>query len=447
MTGQPTGPAEDMNPGEFPQTSDPAFRNLPEHLKNNPYANLSREELVELYEKMKKDPAAYQNPTRNVDQEMRDKLMKNGKPYIDPEGGCTIQPKAGFVIKTKDQNNQKIFVNMTSHELVDPPGEKHMPDSDQPAVRIPLSLGEIREDFDKKGEPCQVVDVIWNPEAVKKAKKEMLYKQGLVELAFEYIKTKHDLSLNLKYSVPKMKYKGKTIQFQRIRAKKNPKIEQLDSKILSEDEQKEIQERSYSKVKELDVVKQNRPDWKLYWVHHSFQSQLFDSKWWSSQLLLDKLDLIEDPEKDFEDEEEDEEIQNFLDKTKVKWEIIEEYDGLNEDFGYFVIVANLNLLMRGHAIKILTQERKINIDVPNLYSLTINLPILFDKDESKAFFDCKRRVLWVVLPLEGLKKKSNIVESSVDNKNIPEKAEISEDQKSKDLTVDLNSDELLLELV
>ena len=38
---------------------------------------------------------------------------------------------------------------MTSHELVDPPEKKYMPDSDQPAVRIPLSLGTVREDFDK----------------------------------------------------------------------------------------------------------------------------------------------------------------------------------------------------------------------------------------------------------------------------------------------------------
>lgn len=32
---------------------DPPIRNIPEHLKNNPYANMPRKELLELYEKMK----------------------------------------------------------------------------------------------------------------------------------------------------------------------------------------------------------------------------------------------------------------------------------------------------------------------------------------------------------------------------------------------------------
>ena len=283
---------------------------------------------------------------------------------------------------------------MVSHELVDPPEEKYLPDSDQPAVRIPLSMGDLREDFDKKGEPCQVFDVIWNPEVIKRAKKEPLYKQGIIEFAFQSLKQKKDITLDMRYTVPKMKYKGKTIQFQRVRAKKDPKIQQLDSKVLSEDEQKEIQDRNFAKVTEQEaVVKQKQPDWKLFCVDKSLSSQLFDTKWWSSQLLLDKLDLLPDPNAEEEEDEEEEEIQNFKDDINLKTEAIEEYDGLNDNFAYFVIVANLELLMRGHSIKLITQERKVNIDVPNLYSLTLNLPMIFDKENAKSYFDCKRRVL------------------------------------------------------
>lgn len=43
-------------------------------------------------------------------------------------------------------------------------------------VRIPLSLGDKAEDFDKAGNPCIVFDVIWNPEVTEHAKKEMLYR-------------------------------------------------------------------------------------------------------------------------------------------------------------------------------------------------------------------------------------------------------------------------------
>ena len=82
----------------------------------------------------------------------------NGKPIIDEEGGAMIQPEAGFVVKTKDKNGQKVFINMTSHELVDPFEEKPITQEEatklgtgQTGLRIPLSLGAVKEDNDKKG--------------------------------------------------------------------------------------------------------------------------------------------------------------------------------------------------------------------------------------------------------------------------------------------------------
>ena len=47
----------------------------------------------------------------------------------------------------------------------------------------------------------------------------------MVELAFTYVKQKFDRDLDPRFSIPKIKYKGDTIQYQRVRAKKNgPKI-------------------------------------------------------------------------------------------------------------------------------------------------------------------------------------------------------------------------------
>lgn len=54
-------------------------------------------------------------------------LDKNGKPIIDEEGGSIVQPVAGFVVKTKDENGAKVFVNMTQHEVVDPFEQKAIP--------------------------------------------------------------------------------------------------------------------------------------------------------------------------------------------------------------------------------------------------------------------------------------------------------------------------------
>ena len=94
-----------------------------------------------------------------------------------------------------------------------------VPDSDDQRLRIPLSLGTVKEDFDKKGRPCQVFDVIWNPETIEACKKDMLQRQAMIELAFGYIHEKYKKNLSLKYSVPKMQYKGGEVQFQRVRAK------------------------------------------------------------------------------------------------------------------------------------------------------------------------------------------------------------------------------------
>lgn len=103
---------------------------------------------------------------------------KDGNPIIDDEGGATIQPLPGFVVKTKDQTGQKIFVNMTHHDLVEGVTEKRITPEEankygasENGVRIPLSLGNVREDSDKKGDPVQVYDFIWATSTVKDAQK------------------------------------------------------------------------------------------------------------------------------------------------------------------------------------------------------------------------------------------------------------------------------------
>ena len=85
-------------------------------------------------------------------------LDEHGRPIVDNEGGAVIQPEAGFVVKTKDATGQKVFINMTKHEVVEGFEEKQIPQGDREqlgsdvGVRIPLSLGTVREDYDKKGE-------------------------------------------------------------------------------------------------------------------------------------------------------------------------------------------------------------------------------------------------------------------------------------------------------
>ena len=56
-------------------------------------------------------------------------------------------------------------------------------------------------------------DVIWNPDTVEKCKKDPQFRQVVVELAFNYIKQKHNQDLDMRFTMPKMAYKGATVQF------------------------------------------------------------------------------------------------------------------------------------------------------------------------------------------------------------------------------------------
>ena len=78
----------------------------------------------------------------------------------------------------------------------------------------------------------------------------------------------------------------------------------------------------------------------------------------------------------------------------------EEYDGINhEQAKQFVFVLSLPLLVRGHAVSVKILEDIISIRVPNLYKLQLGLPKQVEADAASAFFDCKARRLFLVVPV------------------------------------------------
>jgi hypothetical protein len=70
---------------------------------------------------------------------------------LDSEGGLTITPNKGYVVKTTDiSTGEKVFINICSHDIVDLPEQKDLPEmEDHLALRVPLSLGNPRPDHDK----------------------------------------------------------------------------------------------------------------------------------------------------------------------------------------------------------------------------------------------------------------------------------------------------------
>jgi hypothetical protein len=166
--------------------------------------------------------------------------------------GEDIKPKPGFVIKAHDDTGRKIFINVCGDQKIPAPGdwkEGKVPEqvkaaledlaaqeeqgggepSANEALRFPLSCGDLLNDFDKKNEPCSVVDVILNEEVMIQSMGLRKLKVFVVELAMAWVGQKHKLVLDQKYKLPHLKYKGKDgPKSQRIRIDPKCLISEID---------------------------------------------------------------------------------------------------------------------------------------------------------------------------------------------------------------------------
>lgn len=150
---------------------------------------------------------------------------------VDAEGGITVRPDPGFVIKTRDvQSGMKLFLNVVSNEHVEKPHMKSFAELEgEEGCRVPLSVGTPVEDFDKKKEPCVTYDLVANPEVVDECQQHPAFRESVVQLCLAAVSQKYKIELDPKYKLPKMKYKGASVQVQRIRKAKQSQIEEVSS--------------------------------------------------------------------------------------------------------------------------------------------------------------------------------------------------------------------------
>lgn len=150
---------------------------------------------------------------------------------VDAEGGMTVRPDPGFVVKTRDlRAGTKVFINIVSNENIEAPHTTSMADMDgEEGVRVPLSVGTPVEDFDKKNDPCVTYDLVANPETVMECSKTPAFRETVVNLCIAAVAQKYKIELDQRYKLPKMKYKGNVVQLQRIRKKNFTKIQEVDT--------------------------------------------------------------------------------------------------------------------------------------------------------------------------------------------------------------------------
>ena len=116
-----------------------------------------------------------------------------------------VRPTKGFAMKTSDRAGGKVFINLCSSPQIPQPPKitAEMLAESECRVRIPLSMGEPREDTDKEGKECTVYDAIMHTDVVERSKTEKDMKDFVVELCLQWIEQKHDLQFRRPVKFPK----------------------------------------------------------------------------------------------------------------------------------------------------------------------------------------------------------------------------------------------------
>eukprot|EP00928_Gymnodinium_smaydae_P007493 TRINITY_DN12695_c0_g1_i1.p1 TRINITY_DN12695_c0_g1~~TRINITY_DN12695_c0_g1_i1.p1 ORF type:complete len:440 (+),score=115.68 TRINITY_DN12695_c0_g1_i1:104-1423(+) len=208
------------------------------------------EQYLQSYEQMLQDGIGQHGPKLNE---------------VDAEGGVTVRPEPGFVIKTRDtRSGMKIFMNVVSNEHVEAPHMKSLAEYDgEEGCRVPLSIGTPVEDFDKKKEPCVTYDIVANPTVVEECKNLPQFRESVVQLCMAALAQKYKIELDPKYKLPKMNYKGDAIQLQRIRVKKDSQIQEVGASAAP---QPQAGKRSAGEAEEgEDAQGPKRPDFRVFY--------------------------------------------------------------------------------------------------------------------------------------------------------------------------------------
>ena len=188
-------------------------------------------------------------------------IGKDGKKTDESIPSIEIEPKPGFVVKTKNpkgpNGDAKVFINICSHTAIKNFSKKVqlMEDgTEQEGLSVPCSVGPPRPETDKAGKPAVVFDVIVNPQVIKDTKDDVSgsTRHWLIEIAMDRIDSKYNTQLDRRYKLPKAKYKG-TVAKQRIRAVDKPKIEPVSMNDEKKTKKSTSKTKSKTQVKKLPL--------------------------------------------------------------------------------------------------------------------------------------------------------------------------------------------------
>ena len=168
------------------------------------------------------------------------------------------------------------------------------------------------------------------------------------EILVTYVYQKHKVELSVEeFKLPKLEYKGNFVDFQRVRAKKNPKIEVVETKTAATQPGTKEQNTETSSASAFAGGPRD-PDWKLMVVNTDNEVTEFDGF-------------------------------NLLEAKQI------------------LIVVELPILVTGKHVAIQVSEKMLVFTCAKIYDARIRLPLEVVPDKTHAVFVTAERVLNVTL--------------------------------------------------
>ena len=394
--------------------------------------------MKQYYQKLMNNPAELQNTLNN---------LKNGQKGIDPEGGITITPEPYCCVKVQDETGQKIFLNLCGSDQVDPPKEQHILEmNNQEGIRIPLSLSEKYEDFDVHGTACEVYDIIMNPTTLQKTESQPLVMGFILNLIASRLKErfKKVIIIDKYVRLKNLKYKGKTVRSQRIRARRVKIDEIIDN---SNEKEKNLNGNNNmgngnnigdrtniaNEINKEVNEKGKTPNWNFIIIKAEKTSDINGALFKEIENEAKSKILNNNGNVNFD---------MLVNDKKDK--LFEYFNGFNASPKYgigILLLIEMELLVKSSGIRLNLSDESLTMYVPKLYSLEMNLPYKINSKNANSFFNLESRILYIYLPFyekdiedfkileenERIKNEKEKKEGEVHTTDISEKIKLNED--------------------
>ena len=409
--------------------------------KNKDFSEEYINMMKQYYQKLMNNPAELQNTLNN---------LKNGQNGIDPEGGITITPEPYCCVKVQDETGQKIFLNLCGSDKVDPPKEQHILEmNNQEGLRIPLSLSEKYEDFDVHGTACEVYDIIMNPSTLQKTENQPLVMGFILNLIASRLKErfKKVILIDKYVRLKNLKYKGKTVRSQRIRARKVKIDEIIDNSNEKEKNLKKNQGEGgvgtdqgmgsrtniANEINKEVNEKGKTPNWNFVIINVEKTSDINGALFKQIESEAKNKILNNNGNINFD---------MLVNEEKNK--LFKYFNGFNASPKYgigILLLIEMELLVKSSGIRLNLSDESLTMYVPKLYSLEMNLPYKVNSKSANSFFNLESRILYIYLPFyekdiedfkileenERIKNEKEKKEGQIGSSDIGEKIKLNED--------------------